>query len=48
MSYVVEKPIINGKGPTGRGGNSAVYVRESFSFFLFFFFSFFLILFFLD
>jgi hypothetical protein len=26
MSYAVEKPIVNSKSPSGRGGNSAVYV----------------------
>eukprot|EP00602_Paraphysomonas_sp_CaronLab_P000197 CAMPEP_0185031222 /NCGR_PEP_ID=MMETSP1103-20130426/18569_1 /TAXON_ID=36769 /ORGANISM="Paraphysomonas bandaiensis, Strain Caron Lab Isolate" /LENGTH=252 /DNA_ID=CAMNT_0027566671 /DNA_START=41 /DNA_END=796 /DNA_ORIENTATION=- len=26
MAYLVEKPIVNGKSPSGRGGNSAVYI----------------------
>jgi hypothetical protein len=30
MAYVVEKPIVNGKGPSGRGGNTAVYVSNQY------------------
>jgi hypothetical protein len=28
MSFAVEKPIVNGKSPTGRGGNSAIFVSN--------------------